>query len=127
MRDFSLFLLGIFMEQEIRKKIIKELGIKKIADGDWKRVYTRLTNELSESTILEMIDKYAFDIVVFMPKYIKTNRQKLDYLTDRLIREREDFFENKYQIERFTPNEFDFRDGEQVERKKTFLDYLEEL
>lgn len=115
------------MEQEIRKKIIKELGIKKIADGDWKRAYTRLTNELSENTILEMIDKYAFDIVVFMPKYIKTNRQKLDYLTDSLIREREDFFENKYQIDRFMPSEFNFRDGEQVEKKKTFLDYLEEL
>ena len=115
------------MEQKIRKKIIKELGIKKIADGDWKRAYTRLTNELSESTILEMIDKYAFDIVVFMPKYIKTNRQKLDYLTDRLIREREDFFKNKYQINRFMPSEFNFRDGKQVEKKKTLLDYLEEL
>lgn len=115
------------MEKEIRKKILKELGIKKITDKDWNRAYTKLTNELSENTILEMIDKYAFDIMLFMPKYVKTNRQKLDYLVDKLIQERVNYFENKYQIERFAPNEFDIEDGRQIVEKKTFLDYLEEL
>ncbi len=115
------------MEKEIKKRIIKELGIKKLNDKDWERAYLRLKDEFLEQSILEIVDKYAFDILVFMPKYVKTNRQKLDYLVDKLIQERVNYFENKYQIERFAPNEFDIEDGRQVVEKKTFLDYLEEL
>ncbi|MGP1402541.1 MAG: hypothetical protein ACTTKY_00135 [Catonella sp.] len=115
------------MEKEIKKRIIKELGVKKLNDKDWERAYLRLKDEFLEQSILEIVDKYAFDILVFMPKYVKTNRQKLDYLVNRLIQERVNYFESKYQIDKFIPSEFNFRDGEQVEKKKTFLDYLEEL
>ena len=115
------------MEKEIKKRIIKELGVKKLNDKDWERAYSRLKDEFLEQSILEIVDKYAFDILVFMPKYVKTNRQKLDYLANRLIQERVNYFESKYQIERFTPNEFDVEDGVQTPKKKTFLDYLEEL